>query len=163
MKRGSRTLRCILLTGWVLGILLPLASFRRFSPSFRAAFDRIFCTEASHVLMHTFLYGILVFLIASVLLRPTLSLKLVAIAAFLVMGVIAFSQEAIQMLCEHSNFGSHELFDWLVDANAGLLGAMIFIRLARRSGRQSEYTWKDRMQCNSGRQQAVPINRTGEI
>ncbi len=51
MKK-NRLLRSLILCGWILGILLPMYSLRRLSPSFQSLFDWVFQTHASHVLMH---------------------------------------------------------------------------------------------------------------
>jgi hypothetical protein len=136
MKKCGVTVRIVLLFGWIFGILLPLASFRRFSSSYRAAFDWVFNTEASHVLMHTFLYAVLAFLVACVLPRTARTRGRVAVLALASVGIVALSQETIQIACEQSHLEFHEVFDWLVDANAGLLGAMIFVRLACQGRKQ---------------------------
>lgn len=130
MKNNMAT-RIILLLGWIFGILLPLASLRRFSTSCRVAFDRVFDAEASHVLMHTFLYAILAYLIASLVPRRVSAWRVVPLALIAV-GIVAVVQETIQMACEQVPINIDTIFDWCVDINGGLLGAMIFLRLSRR-------------------------------
>ena len=125
-------MRVILLLGWALGILLPLFSLTRFSPAYRAAFDWVFHTHASHVLMHTFLYAVLAGLLFSLLRRPGRSAGRVFVCALAVVAAVAVLQEAIQMTCEHVAFGSDEIFDFFVDLNGGLLGSMLFLLPSRR-------------------------------
>lgn len=132
MKPLGATLRVFLLLGWMFGILLPLASFRRFSPSYRAAFDWVFHTEASHVLMHTFLYAVLACLFAWLFCQSIRSPgRLVAIVLFAV-AVVAALQETIQMIAEHVPLSSDELFDFFVDLNGGALGLLLFVKRFRR-------------------------------
>jgi Na+/glutamate symporter len=122
----------VLLLGWVLGILLPMHAFRRFSPSYRTAFDWVFRTHASHVLMHTFLYAVLACLLASFLRRSGSSSGRVFAWTLAAVAAVAALQEAIQMVCGHVALGSDEMFDFFVDLNGGLLGTMLFAWRSRR-------------------------------
>ena len=131
MKTIGPATRIVVLLGWILGILLPLASLRRFSTSYRIVFDRVFDAEAAHVLMHTFLFAVLAFLISSVFPRRSPAWR-VAPIAILGVGIVAVIQETIQLSCEQALINSDTIFDWCVDFNGALLGAMIFLRLLRK-------------------------------
>ncbi|MBI3987763.1 MAG: hypothetical protein HY343_12630 [Lentisphaerae bacterium] len=132
MRNKRPILLTFVLVGWILGILLPLYSARRFSPSYRVAFDQVFHTDASHVLMHTFLYAVLACLIAAWLVPVVRSDRRLIAGVLAGVAVVAMLQEAIQMVCEHVRLGSDELFDFFVDVNGGLLGFLIFFRWRQR-------------------------------
>lgn len=124
--------RLVLLLGWVLGILLPLYSFRRFSPTYQAAFDWVFPTDASHVLMHTFLYAVLANLLASFLAQIIRSSRRALAGALVGVAIVAALQEAVQMGCEHVPLGPDEIFDLGVDFNGGVLGILLHRWISRR-------------------------------
>ncbi len=142
MKHGRSSLRLIVIVLWTLGILCPFYSGRPFSASYREAFDWVFHTHASHVLMHTFLYGVLAWLLASffrVSAWEDRRRELLCVMAS-ILG-IAILQEAIQMVSEQVPLGHDEVFDVLVDLNGGLLGGALYVCLARR--RLSDVTMTD--------------------
>ena len=145
MKNRRIALRIILLLLWIAGILLPLYSFRRFSARYRAAFDWVFQSHASHVLMHTFLYAVLACLLVS-----TLSATLrrhhwaAAVSAIVGVAVVAVLQEAIQMQCESVMLGPDEIFDVFVDLNGGALGVLLWLRFTgRRTKTAAEVARRD--------------------
>jgi len=131
MNRQWKLLRAVLVLAWIVGILVPLYSFRRFSTSYQVAFDWVFHTHASHVLMHTFLYGVLGCLLCSLAARPIRSAGRLLVFALAGVAIVAVLQEALQMICEHVVFGGDEVFDFFVDLNGGFLGTLFFIRIAR--------------------------------
>ena len=131
VKKHGRLLIFMLMLAWVVGILAPLHSFRRFSTSYRAAFDWAFHTHASHVLMHTFLYAVLGCLLCSLCFRPMRSPGRLLGFVLLCVAMVAGLQETIQMMCGHVALGGDEVFDVCVDLNGGLLGALLFTRIAR--------------------------------
>lgn len=132
MKKHGTALRIIILFGWVLGILLPLYSFRRLSPSYQAAFDWVFHTHASHVLMHTFLYAVLACLLSSFVPRSVCRTRQMFFCVLAGVAVIAAFQEAIQMISEQVRLGSDEIFDFFVDLNGGMLGTLLVLKASRR-------------------------------
>lgn len=128
----SRSFRIIVLLAWILGILAPLYSASRGSTPFRIAFDRVFHTQASHILMHMFLYAVLAALIMSFLpgaRMSTLKLLLFALAGT---ATVAIFQESVQMISEGLAFGSDEILDVFIDLTGGLLGAMLYLQLRRK-------------------------------
>lgn len=126
------SLRVLILIGWTFGILFPLVSLRRFSDSYRTAFDAVFHTDISHILMHTFLYAVLAWILASLLRKAHWSFGGMLVRVLPLIAVVAALQEAIQMICAHVVLGSDEIFDFCVDLNGGLLGLVLFTWLARR-------------------------------
>ncbi len=138
MKNRATTWKILLLAGWLAGILLPLYSMRRFSSSYRTAFDFVFHTHASHVITHTFLYAALACIVASLIpaaLRKARPRFFIVIA---IIAVVAALQESIQMLSESVSLGSDEIFDFFVDLNGGTLGAMLYLSVARRRNKRRE-------------------------
>ena len=127
----------VLFIAWTFGILVPLYSVSRSLPAGRSAFDWVFQTDASHVLMHTFLYAVLAGLLVPILRVFMLSTGRMIACALATVAVVAVSQEGIQMLCEHIALGSDEIFDFFVDLNAGMLGIMTQIRVSRRRTEQN--------------------------
>lgn len=135
--KNSRLFRIVLLLGWIFGILAPLYSVSRGSETIRIAFDRVFQTQASHVIMHMFLYAVMAALIVSLLSGtrlPTVKLLYFTLAGT---AAVAIFQEAVQMLSESLTFGSDEVLDVFIDLTGGLLGVMLYLRL-RRTVRVSE-------------------------
>jgi len=126
MDKQRIVLRITLLFGWIIGILLPMYSYRQLSPSYRDAFDWVFQTHASHVLMHTFLYVVLAWLIASFIPRSVCRTRQIFFYVLSGIALIAASQEAIQMISAQAHFGSDEIFDFFVDLNGGLLGTLLY-------------------------------------
>ena len=127
----------MLLFGWMLGILLPFYSFRRFSPEYQVAFDAVFHTHASHVLMHTFLYAVLACLIAGVLPQVLRRSRRVLFPVVLLgIALLAGLQEAIQMASEQVPLGADEIFDFCVDMNGGLLGVALSSLTASRQSKK---------------------------
>ena len=96
--RKSRVLRFVLLLGWVLGILLPAYSFSRFSSTYRGVFDGVFRTNASHIIMHTFLYSVLGYLLASIFFLPSRPGKKTIPAVLAIVATVAVFQEGIQVI-----------------------------------------------------------------
>ena len=121
-----------LLLAWVTGILFPMYSVTRVDPACRGAFDWVFHTEASHVIMHTFLYGMLATLLYAVM-PKRIGASALPLAASVMAGIIAVAmlQEAIQMVCTRSPLGPDEFFDLFVDINGAILGLMLSIRPGR--------------------------------
>ncbi len=138
MNRPGNLLRVALVLAWVFGILIPLYSFRRFSTSYQAAFDWVFHTHASHVLMHTFLYGVLGCLLCSLAARSTLSAGRQFVLVLFGVAIVGVLQEAIQTRSEHVVLGRHEVFDLFVDLNGGLLGTLLFMRTARQKRKSTD-------------------------
>ena len=150
MTKPVGSAQALLLVGWIFGILVPLASLRRISASYWAPFDRVFDSEVSHVLAHTLLFAVLAFLVASVLTRAERTLGRAMFLALACTAVLGMSQEAIQVACEGLRPGINELFDWCVDVNGGLLGAMIFMRLARKDEKREtdEDHFRESVRCS---------------
>jgi len=116
----------VLLLFWVVGILFPFAWLSRYSASYQAVFDYIFGSTAAHVLMHTFLFGVLAYLLGVYFVgeRPTrrkqLSLLLAAVVG------VAVLQEGFQLLVQARFPGWPELFDLGVDIGGAILGMLAF-------------------------------------
>ncbi|HEB12233.1 MAG TPA: hypothetical protein ENI11_00985 [Actinobacteria bacterium] len=128
MKKGI-SFRVIILLVWVFAMLLPIYSFIRGSVSFKLAFDRVFQTQASHVVTHLFLYSVLAYLLASVLFRSGSSAKRLSLFVLMAVVAVAVAQEGIQMVSEDVAFGLDEIFDVLVDLGGGIIGIALFIKV----------------------------------
>ena len=133
MKQGI-AFRIIVLTCWILGILAPLYTFSRVYPSSRTAFDRVFQTQSSHVLMHTFLYAVLAYLVASVFFRSVSSAKQLFIFVVITAALVAVLQEVIQMKSEDIGLGFDEIFDFFVDLSGALIGTGLYFKFHRDRG-----------------------------
>lgn len=123
------------MAGWIIGILAPAYTLSRVSLSFRTAFDRVFQTQASHVLMHMFLYAVLAHLLASLLFRSESSSRQLAGSVLLTVAIVAVSQEAIQVISGGISFGGDEIFDFFVDLSGGAIGIWLHLRFHRDRGR----------------------------
>jgi VanZ family protein len=108
---------------WIFGILFPMASLGRLWPPFGRVFNALFAAEWTHRVMHTFLYAVLVFLLAQWI-RPV-SAK----AIFMILGlavVIGCCQEGLQWFTIKSEIGwSASAFDLMVDFGGALLGLVL--------------------------------------
>jgi FlaA1/EpsC-like NDP-sugar epimerase len=158
MKKHSMAVRIVFLLAWVLGILLPLYSFRRLSPTYRAAFGWVFHTHASHVLMHTFLYAVLAYLLASFIPRSVCRTRQMFFCVLAGVAVIAASQEAIQMMSEQVHLGSDEIFDFFVDLNGGMLGALLFLKCSRHKSNTDRRSNKTHRQLQLNCVDAVDVS-----
>ena len=137
--RGT-ILKVLILFGWLVGILLPMYSFRSLSPEYREVFDRVFRTQAAHVLMHLFLYAVLACLVASFLPASVRrSRGRTVVVTLLAVGVVGILQEVIQMRAKAGMPGADEFFDLGVDLAGGLLGIAAFLSVRRwRRGRTAD-------------------------
>jgi len=125
-----------LLIFWLLGMLAPMAWLARFIPGYNALFEFVFAPAWMHWVSHAFLFGVLSFLLLTLLaprdaLRPSRLL--------LVLGVIlaaAILQEAIQLGYKHRAWGGDEWFDLGVDLIGALLGALAWWIAAHFQPRQ---------------------------
>ena len=119
---------------WILGILFPMASLGRLWPSFGRLFNALFAAEWTHWIMHTFLYVILVVLLAQWI-RPVSAKALLSLLGLAV--VIGCFQEGLQWLTAKSAIGwSASAFDLVVDLGGALIGwAAAVLWSTRRPGR----------------------------
>ena len=137
MKTKQTYLRIMISFIWIIGILFPFYSIRHFSAEYKQAFDWLFHTHTSHVLMHAFLYGVMACLLSSFVPEHLCIRKGVAITSVLItILVMAICQEIIQTTCEQIRIGSDEFFDIFVDLAGGLLGISIYLKKKERKRRQ---------------------------
>lgn len=132
MTKQARRLYAAVTLAWIFFILFPFYSIRRFSANYQVAFDWVFHTHASHVLMHTFLYAVLGWFLCALFFRPMRSVGRLLFFVLLAVAMVAGLQEAIQMICERVTLGGDEIFDFFVDLNGGILGIMLFVQKACR-------------------------------
>ncbi|MGD0612409.1 MAG: hypothetical protein ABSB41_12925 [Anaerolineales bacterium] len=105
---------------WIFGILFPMASLGRLWPPFGRLFNALFAAEWTHWIMHTFLYAILVVLLAQWI-RPVSAKAFISILGLAV--VIGCFQEGLQWLTVKSAIGwSASAFDLVVDFGGALIG-----------------------------------------
>lgn len=122
-----------LLAAWTVGVVLPLRSFRAYSPTFRAVFDWVFQTHAATITMHAFLYAVLGAILFGVVRRPAREDRHAIGAAWLAAACVAVVQEGLQLWCKGVRPGADEAFDCAVNlagALAGILAAFATARLA---------------------------------
>ena len=125
--------RKTLLLFWLLGMLAPMAWIARHIPGYDAAFAFVFGPAWMHWVSHAFLFGVLAFLLLTLLMphqsemrwsRATIALGVVLVAAFL--------QEAIQLAYKHRAWGGDEWFDLGVDMIGAWIGAAAWFAFNRR-------------------------------
>lgn len=134
--------RYFILLAWLVGILLPMAWFGRFSESYQHMFNTIFGPPWMHVVTHAALFAVLAYLLAAVISALAGGqgngrvILLVMIAAL----VIALLQEIIQLGYKERQFGYAEVFDLGVDMAGVCLGLALFWRrnLPRSSRKRRE-------------------------
>ena len=123
--------RYFILLAWLVGILLPMAWFGRFSESYRHVFNFIFGPPWMHVVTHAALFAVLAYLLAVIVSRMAggkpngrviVVMAVVVVAALL----IALLQEVIQLGYKGRPFGYAEVFDLGVDMAGVCLGLVFF-------------------------------------
>ena len=131
MKKGAW-----LLLLWIIGILAPMAWLARFIPGYDALFTFIFGPPWMHWISHAFLFAVLAFLVLT-LMRPLGGKQFWwrALGVFLLVLIVAFLQERLQLWYKLRPWGSDESFDLMVDGVGSALGAAIFWASARRHER----------------------------
>ncbi len=124
--------RKTLLLFWLLGMLAPMAWIARHIPGYDAAFAFVFGPAWMHWVSHAFLFGVLAFLLLT-LLMPGGEMRWPRLAVVLgVVLVAAFLQEAIQLAYKRRAWGGDEWFDLGVDMIGAWLGAVAWFALSRR-------------------------------
>lgn len=121
---------------WVLGILLPMAWFTRFSATYSRFFQYLFDPPWVHVLMHAGLSAVLAHLAANYLAsrQTTASRSRVVLGVIAVLLVIALLQEGIQLLYKARPLGMGEVLDVGIDLAGGSLGVLVFWLNAKCTG-----------------------------
>ena len=124
--------RKTLLLVWLLGILAPMAWIAHHIPGYDALFEFVFGPAWMHWVSHTFLFGVLVFLLLT-LLTPGGEMRWsrVAIALGVVLAA-ALLQEAIQLAYKHRAWGGDEWFDLGVDMIGAWIGVAAWFAFNRR-------------------------------
>lgn len=120
----------ILLIVLLLGILFPFAATARGSGGYAAAFNRVFDSLASHILMHAALFAALSWLAMSFFPRKTPGQKfLISLACVL---AVALAQETIQAVSVHY-FGLWGILSDLgVDIGAGMIPPLINLAIQKK-------------------------------
>ncbi len=124
--------RYFILLAWLLGILLPMAWFGRFSESYQQVFNTIFSPPWMHVVTHALLFAVLAYLLASIVsaVAGGQSNGRVIVVMAVVFGaalLIALLQEVIQLGYKGRPFGYAEGFDLGVDMIGVCLGLAFFL------------------------------------
>jgi VanZ family protein len=115
----------IWLVVWIIGILFPMEFLARVWPAFGRVFNPIFSPDWVHIVMHTLLYAVLVFLLAQMIPPVSRNAILILMGLGLLVGCL---QEGLQLVSAWVWPGwPPEILDLSVD----LLGAVIGISLSR--------------------------------
>lgn len=115
---------------WLLGILLPMAWFTRFSVMYSRLFQSVFSPLWMHIRTHAFLFAVLAYLLASfVTTRMSLvTRKRVTLVILALVLVTALTQEGFQLLYKSRSPDMDELFDLGVDLVGANVGVLVFWR-----------------------------------
>lgn len=120
--------RQFFLLAWLLGILLPMAWFGRFSESYRQIFNFVFDPPWMHVVTHALLFAILAYLLASIVSAMFGDLSIGRVMALVVAAavLVAVLQEIVQLWYKGRSFGYAEVFDLGVDVVGVCVGLGFF-------------------------------------
>jgi len=125
--------RYFILLAWLLGILLPMAWFGRFSESYQQVFNTIFGPPWMHVVTHALLFAVLAYLLASIVSsmvggQPIVGVKAIVLTTVVlaVAVLIALLQEIFQLWYKGRLFGYAEVFDLGVDVMGVCAGLAFF-------------------------------------
>ena len=120
--------RHYILLAWLLGILLPMAWFGRFSKSYQQAFNFIFGPPWMHVVTHALLFVVLAYLLATIVSTLFERQSIIRITAIVVSVavIIAILQEIIQLWYKGRMFGYAEVFDLGVDMMGVFVGLAVY-------------------------------------
>lgn len=133
--------RLLPLTILLAGILFPFPALMRYSSSYAWAFDRVFGTPASHVIMHAALFAALAVCVMGLLRRA--SRQWAAVISLAIVACAALGQEALQTLSAGVVPLADTLFDLGVDMASGLLGMLLGRWMLDRRARAGSKTPKD--------------------
>jgi VanZ family protein len=115
-----------LLLLWLLGILAPMAWLARFIPGYEQLFNFVFGPAWMHWVSHALLFAVLSFLLLTLLVpKGGGRWSRVALALILVM-MVAWAQERIQLWYKARAWGGDEWFDLAVDFSGAAVGALAF-------------------------------------
>ncbi|RUA16456.1 MAG: hypothetical protein DSY55_04060 [Clostridia bacterium] len=130
------TRRPWLLWLWIIGILAPMAWLARFIPGYNALFNALFGPPWMHWVSHAVLFAVLALLLLSMM-RPPGGNRFWwrILEVFLLMLLIAFLQERLQLWYKLRPWGGDEWFDLAVDGIGGVLGTVVFWAMSRRHER----------------------------
>jgi VanZ family protein len=117
---------------WIAGILFPMEFLARVWPAFGNIFNPIFSPDWVHIVMHSLLYVVLVFLATQFISPISLRALLILVGIGLLVGCL---QEGLQILSIRTWPGwPPEILDLSVDLMGTVLGIAIS-RLWRRTRR----------------------------
>jgi VanZ family protein len=112
---------------WIIGILFPIEFLARVWPVFGGVFNAVFSPDWVHIVMHTLLYTMLVFLLSQDISPVSPKAILILVGLGLLVGCL---QEGLQLLSAGSWPGwPPEILDLFVD----LMGTIIGISISRLS------------------------------
>ena len=120
--------RHFILLAWLLGILLPMAWFGRFSETYRQVFNFVFGPPWMHVLTHALLFAVLAYLLASMvsaMFRNLSTARVIAVVLAAAM-LVAVLQEFVQLWYKGWLFAYAEVFDLGVDG-LGVCAGLAFL------------------------------------
>ncbi len=119
----------ILLVAWVLGILLPLAWFTRYSPLYLRAFNLLFGPLWTHIVTHALLFAALAYLAATSLGHRYWRQAPWAVAVGVLGLVLAAGlfQECIQLAYKARPIVADDFLDIGVDLTGGAAGLLVFV------------------------------------
>ena len=125
--------RYFILLAWLVGILLPMAWFGRFSESYQQVFNFIFGPPWMHVVTHAVLFAVLAYLLAVIVSKMSGEqangrvLVIIKMVAVLILALlVALLQEFIQLGYKGRLFGYVEVFDLGVDMMGVCIGLVFF-------------------------------------
>ena len=102
----------VIIVVWIVGILFPMAWFSNQSGGFSELFNRLFAPQWVHIGMHAGLYAVLMVLLSQFgnQKHPIGVYKL-----WIMIGLIALTQETLQAFLAGRGFSQYELFDLFID------------------------------------------------
>ncbi len=121
---NKRGILFVILVVLLLGILFPFATMTKFSCEYAAAFNFIFDSLLSHILMHAALFAGLTSVVMILFQKRSFVMRLwLALVSLL---VVALGQEAIQMISTGtSDFGA-AFFDLGIDLAGGSIPLAVY-------------------------------------
>lgn len=119
--------KILLLVLWTIGILFPFGWLTGYSDTYRLVFDTVFAPQWVHIVMHTFLYLVLTYLLARLMLGARVSSlgPRHAVLLLALVLVVALLQEGFQLLYLGRWPGADEFMDIGVDLTGGVVGILL--------------------------------------
>ncbi len=127
--------RIVLLAIWIAAVLFPFGYLTVFSQRYASAFNFVFASDASHVLMHAFIFAglmaVLVLTFARERNAPSRAWLIKLLMLYAVVAFVAGSREWVQLLHKARQSASDEWLDIATDLTGATVGLVVVLSIGQ--------------------------------